>query len=61
MGAAALCMRRASELDTDSVELFVQQLNVDDQAAIYMPRKLGNVTQYELIPDESADSAAYGI
>ena len=54
-------MRRASELDSDSVELFVQQLNVDDQAAIYMPRKLGNVTQYELIPDESADSAAYGI
>lgn len=61
MGAEALCMRRASELDSDSVELFVQQLNVDDQAAIYMPRKLGNVTQYELIPDESADSAAYGI
>lgn len=61
MGAAALCMRRASELNVDSVEIFVQQLDVDGRAAIDMPRKLGNVTQFELLPDESADSAAYGI
>lgn len=60
MGAAALCMRRASELNIDSVELFIQSLDVNDRAAIDMPRKLGNVTLYELIPDESSDSAAYG-
>lgn len=60
MGAAALCMRRAAEISPDSVELFIRQLDVDDRAAIDMPRKLGNVTQYELIPDESTDSAAYG-
>lgn len=60
MGAAALCMRRAAELSPDSVELFIRQLDVDDRAAIDMPRKLGNVTQYELIPEEPTDSAAYG-
>lgn len=60
MGAAALCMRRASELNIDSVEIFVQQLEMPDQAIIDMPRKLGNVTQYELIPDEQTDSTVYG-
>lgn len=60
MGAAALCMRRAGELNADSVDIFVQSLSVEDQAVIYMPRKLSSPTQYELIPDESADSAAYG-